>query len=513
MTDALGRVFGLFDALALHRRPRRGARDREHAHDGRRRASPRDRRPPGDRDDPGPGVADGRRGGGRPRARRVGPRGDRRPRRGTRPARPVRLRTGRRPGCRGRRSRSPRSLGSPVRPSPPGTRRASHPGSRSSGRSSSSRQSRHDPSARNRPGSSARLRPRDSASRAGRERGMTITVPRLDRLPVHERGITIADFLVPIRVSEGIGVRVRHLALILAGTLLIALAAQVRFYLPGNPVPVTGQTFGVLLAGRCARVPPRRRLDVALPAHRPRRACRCSPAGVAASTIVRGVTGGYIVGFILAAAIVGRLAELGWDRNLARLHRRHAPGQRRDLRDRRPVARRRRRAAGRLGDRERPDALPRRRCPEARPRRAAFPAAWWLVGRAAGRPLSRRRSVERRKARPERRQEVDRARRRGARRGAAAFRPARTGWTRCSRPSPSRSAPFPSPRGGRRGRCRPGCRRSRSSRRPSSDRWTGRAARDRSGWRGAARGRVRARRSAAASSANGSACWSLPTSP
>ena len=32
--------------------------------------------------------------------------------------------------------------------------------------------------------------------------------------------------------------------------------------------------------------------------------------------VVTGVTGGYIVGFILAGAIVGRLAELGWDRNV-----------------------------------------------------------------------------------------------------------------------------------------------------------------------------------------------------
>src|SRR5512146_3304472 len=78
---------------------------------------------------------------------------------------------------------------------------------------------------------------------------MTISVPRLDRSAVGERGITLADFLVPIRVSEGIGVRVRHLALILAGALFIALAAQVHFYLPGNPVPYTGQTFAVLVAG------------------------------------------------------------------------------------------------------------------------------------------------------------------------------------------------------------------------------------------------------------------------
>jgi biotin transport system substrate-specific component len=144
---------------------------------------------------------------------------------------------------------------------------------------------------------------------------MTITVPRLDRLPAHERGITIADFLVPIRLSEGIGVRVRHLALILAGTLLIALAARVFFYLPGNPVPYTGQTFGVLLAGGALGF----RRGVASTSLYLLIGMLGLPVFAGGSygvEIVRGATGGYIVGFILAAAIVGRLAELGWDRNL-----------------------------------------------------------------------------------------------------------------------------------------------------------------------------------------------------
>src|SRR5258706_1970332 len=73
--------------------------------------------------------------------------------------------------------------------------------------------------------------------------------PSIDRLPAQERGITIGDFLVPIRLSERINVRARHVALILAGTLLIALGARLSFIIPGNPVPITGQTFGVLVAG------------------------------------------------------------------------------------------------------------------------------------------------------------------------------------------------------------------------------------------------------------------------
>ena len=51
---------------------------------------------------------------------------------------------------------------------------------------------------------------------------MTISMPRMDRLPAQERGVTIGDFLVPIRVSERLDNRARHLALILLGTALIA---------------------------------------------------------------------------------------------------------------------------------------------------------------------------------------------------------------------------------------------------------------------------------------------------
>lgn len=144
---------------------------------------------------------------------------------------------------------------------------------------------------------------------------MTITVPRLDRLPAQERGITIADFLVPIRLSEGIGVRVRHIALIVAGTLLIALAAQAYFYLPGNPVPYTGQTFGVLLAGGALGF--RRGIaSTALYLAIGFLGLPVFAGGTHGGDIVLGATGGYLVGFILAAAIVGRLAELGWDRTV-----------------------------------------------------------------------------------------------------------------------------------------------------------------------------------------------------
>ncbi|HEY0444272.1 MAG TPA: biotin transporter BioY, partial [Candidatus Limnocylindrales bacterium] len=145
---------------------------------------------------------------------------------------------------------------------------------------------------------------------------MTIVIPRLDRLPAAERGITIADFLVPIRVGERLSTRARHVALVIAGAFLIYLTAKISIPLPGTPVPVTGQTFGVLLVGGALGF--RRGLAatalyvalgvIGLPFF---------AEGKGGLSIVLGARGGYLIGFLVAGALVGRLAELGWDRRLA----------------------------------------------------------------------------------------------------------------------------------------------------------------------------------------------------
>lgn len=142
---------------------------------------------------------------------------------------------------------------------------------------------------------------------------MTIAIPRLDRTTAEQRGITIADFLVPITVGERLSTRLRHITLILAGVLIVALSAQV--YIPTTPVPFTGQTFGVLLVGGALGF---RRATLALGLY-----VVIGLIGLPVFSQGRhgvdfflGVTGGYIVGFVLAAAVVGRLAELGWDRHI-----------------------------------------------------------------------------------------------------------------------------------------------------------------------------------------------------
>lgn len=142
---------------------------------------------------------------------------------------------------------------------------------------------------------------------------MTIVLPRLDRSTAADRGITLADFLVPIRVGERLGTRVRHIALVVAGTLFVSLCAQV--VIPTLPVPFTGQTFGVLLVGGALGF--RRGLAtlllylaigaLGLPVF---------AQGAHGANVLGGPTGGYLIGFVVAGALVGRLAELGWDRRI-----------------------------------------------------------------------------------------------------------------------------------------------------------------------------------------------------
>ena len=142
---------------------------------------------------------------------------------------------------------------------------------------------------------------------------MTIAIPRLDRSSAEERGITLADFLVPIRVGERTPTRLRHIALVLVGTAFVALCAQV--YIPTLPVPFTGQTFGVLLVGGALGF---RRGALALLLYLAIGAIGIPvfSEGKAGLSIIQGVTGGYLIGFVVAAAIIGRLAELGWDRRI-----------------------------------------------------------------------------------------------------------------------------------------------------------------------------------------------------
>lgn len=110
----------------------------------------------------------------------------------------------------------------------------------------------------------------------------------------------------------------RDLGLMVLFSLVTAASARIAFPLPFTPVPVSGQTFGVLLTGALlggwrgfgAMLLYLAEGLAGLPVFVPGKS-----AGLAA---LLGPTGGYLVAFPLAALVVGLLAERGWDRTPAR---------------------------------------------------------------------------------------------------------------------------------------------------------------------------------------------------
>jgi biotin transport system substrate-specific component len=144
---------------------------------------------------------------------------------------------------------------------------------------------------------------------------MTYAMPSLTRVPATEKGLTIADFLVPVRVGERVSPRLRNAGLVAAGAALILLTSRLYAILPGTPVPFTLQNLGVLVVGGSLGLR-RGALAAALYLALGMVGLPVFAEARGGYSVVLGATGGYLVGFILAAALVGRLAELGWDRRL-----------------------------------------------------------------------------------------------------------------------------------------------------------------------------------------------------
>lgn len=119
-------------------------------------------------------------------------------------------------------------------------------------------------------------------------------------------GIVLADLLPASRV--------RDVALVVGGAALTGVAAQIAVPVPGSPVPVTGQTFAALLVGTSLGAG-RGFLSLAL-------YVLAGAAGVpwfaGGTSGVTAVSFGYILGMLLAAAVVGALARRGGDRSVWR---------------------------------------------------------------------------------------------------------------------------------------------------------------------------------------------------
>ncbi|MEO6941628.1 MAG: biotin transporter BioY [Terrimesophilobacter sp.] len=119
---------------------------------------------------------------------------------------------------------------------------------------------------------------------------------------------TLADRLF----SRGI---VMDLVLIAAGAALVSIAAQVE--VPLWPVPITGQTLAVLLVGSSLGAL-RGTLSLALYAVLGIVGLPIFSGAASGMSIVLGPTGGYIIGFVFAAAFTGWIAQRSWDRKILR---------------------------------------------------------------------------------------------------------------------------------------------------------------------------------------------------
>ncbi len=124
--------------------------------------------------------------------------------------------------------------------------------------------------------------------------------------------MTYADLFRPVTATYAL---IYDLLSVLSGTLFIALSAQVAIPLPFTPVPVTGQTFAVLLTGVLLGS---RRAGLCLLLYLAEGSAGLPVfAGAKGSTAyLLGPTGGYLLGFVPAAFLAGWLAERGWDRRL-----------------------------------------------------------------------------------------------------------------------------------------------------------------------------------------------------
>lgn len=108
---------------------------------------------------------------------------------------------------------------------------------------------------------------------------------------------------------------IRSLYLIVLGSLFVAALAQIEIVLPFTPVPITGQTFGVLLIG-AALGSKRGAVSIILYITEGAFGLPFFAGGAGGLGILTGATAGYLVGFVGAAYAVGWLAERGLERSV-----------------------------------------------------------------------------------------------------------------------------------------------------------------------------------------------------
>jgi biotin transport system substrate-specific component len=120
-------------------------------------------------------------------------------------------------------------------------------------------------------------------------------------------------------LPEGAARLVSAVLLVVAGTMLLAIAAKIK--VPFFPVPMTLQTLAVLaiaatFGSRLAVITVVAYLAQGL-AGLP--VFTNTPPAVAGPAYFMGPTGGFLIGFVVMAFIVGKAADLGWGRSFPKM--------------------------------------------------------------------------------------------------------------------------------------------------------------------------------------------------
>ena len=113
------------------------------------------------------------------------------------------------------------------------------------------------------------------------------------------------------------GARLRDALLVGGAALFTALLAQVAVPVPGSPVPITGQTLAVVLTA-AALGPARGVLGQALYLVLGAVGLPFYSEASGGIEVLAGATGGYLVGFLPAALLIGLAAQHGQDRKVWR---------------------------------------------------------------------------------------------------------------------------------------------------------------------------------------------------
>ncbi|QBD79639.1 biotin transporter BioY [Ktedonosporobacter rubrisoli] len=126
-------------------------------------------------------------------------------------------------------------------------------------------------------------------------------------------GSTLIDHVIPARASRSANL-LQDALLVIGGSLLVAASAQISIQLPFTPVPITGETLAVLLVG-AALGSKRGALAMLMYLGYGFLNLPIFAGGKGGFAYMTGATGGYLLGFVVAAFVVGWLCERGLEQS------------------------------------------------------------------------------------------------------------------------------------------------------------------------------------------------------